>query len=791
VSGSTLAPTRQEPGPEPEPTSARARRRERRRAEREGAATQPDLLVKTADNARSSQSRHEYRPDIDGIRGAAAIMVMGFHAKVPGFEGAYIGLDLFFVVSGYVITGLLMHEFVKNGGIKWGAFYARRARRLIPAKATMIIGVLIASYFILTPTAVGGDGGPQQETARSAAAAAGFVSNFFFLSATQSGDVDYFTHQPGTGVLLHTWSLSVEEQFYLALPLLILLAWLLAKVLRFPIVRMLFVVTIALGIASAWLAISWADTKPDEAYYLPITRAFEFLIGVALALVVRKVRVAYDLREVMGLAGIAIIAFVLWRPMPTEGYPSYWALLPCAAAALLTWAGVGGPTVATRLLSMRFLVALGLVSYGWYLWHWPFLVLGESLNLAPPPLYARVVLVLAALFVAYLSYRYIEGLFYKRSGTVSTSRTWGSRRVMISGVLAMSCVAGLSGGALALANDAETSPHWEEVTSQLTDVPPLPEECLGEQNFIPDKPGACNLVPFEWGRPTIVLWGDSHAWMYIPALEAAARKRDVNLVAFVMGACPMFLPTETATGACARSNRAALNFVERHVDDRAPMKVIGSFSFETYRGTPTVGLAQERDLDNANEEYVKKMAGYVEAGTPALFTRLGEIKADVDVVGPTPIIPRNAPLCEAITRPYSCDVPREQAIKDEADNVAWIEGLMSRLHGGRDPETDEVAIVRTTDVEVKGAGEGAVDGPTPPRLIDVAGALCNQTTCFAESDGITYYFDDNHLSAKMSRTLKKYFVPSIKEVVRAWETIQASGGKRRSSSSDSSDGPTE
>ena len=121
----------------------------------------------TAPIAKSKQSRAEYRPDIDGIRGAAAIMVMGFHAKVPGFEGAYIGLDLFFVVSGYVITGLLMHEYEKNGKIRWGAFYARRARRLIPAKATMLVVVVIASYFLLSPT------GSQQETAKSAAAAAG------------------------------------------------------------------------------------------------------------------------------------------------------------------------------------------------------------------------------------------------------------------------------------------------------------------------------------------------------------------------------------------------------------------------------------------------------------------------------------------------------------------------------------------------------------------------------------------------------------------------------------------
>jgi peptidoglycan/LPS O-acetylase OafA/YrhL len=194
-----------------------------------------------------TRTRSEYRPDIDGIRGAAAIMVMGFHAHVPGFEGAYIGLDLFFVVSGYVITGLLMYEYQRSGSIKWGAFYARRARRLIPAKATMLIGVLILSYLVATPT------GSQQQTAKSAAAAAGFVSNFFFW---QQDDVDYFGLEPGTGVLVHTWSLSVEEQFYLALPLAIFLAWALARVLRVPTLRTLLFTSVALGAASLWLAIT-------------------------------------------------------------------------------------------------------------------------------------------------------------------------------------------------------------------------------------------------------------------------------------------------------------------------------------------------------------------------------------------------------------------------------------------------------------------------------------------------------------------------------------------------------
>ncbi|MGA8258101.1 MAG: acyltransferase family protein [Nocardioides sp.] len=684
----------------------------------------PAAKQKLVEKTTPSKTRSEYRPDIDGIRGAAAIMVMGFHAKVPGFEGAYIGLDLFFVVSGYVITGLLMYEFQKTGGIRWGAFYARRARRLIPAKATMLIGVLILSYFIATPT------GSQQETARSAGAAAGFFSNFFFW---QSDNVDYFGHQPGTGVLLHTWSLSVEEQFYLGLPIAILLAWGLSKALRVPVVRTLLFTTVALAIASCWLAITWADLHPKAAYYMPITRAFEFLMGVALALVVRRLRLAYDLREVMGLAGIAICAFVIWKPMPVDGYPSYWALLPCTAAVLMTWAGVGGPTLATRFLSIKFLVGLGLISYGWYLWHWPFLVLGESINLAPPPLYARVLLIFAALGVAYLSYRFIEGLFYKRSGAKTTGPTWGSKKVIISGVVAMSSVAGLSTAAVALADDQAHTPRWEKVITQLTDYAEMPSECLGE-TFIPDKPQKCMLVPFERDRPTVVLWGDSHAWMYIPAIEAAARKRDVNLVAFVMGACPPFEAPEDDNIGCARNNRMALDFVSRLSERKQPLRVITSASWETYRGATRLELAQEGAVGQAQNDYVERISELFSAGAVDLFEELGALGVQTDIVGPTPTIPRNAPLCAARPRPYSCDVARSDAILDEDDNTAWLLERMAAL-------------------------------PKGSKYIDATPTLCDDNTCFAESEGVVNYFDDNHLSAKLSRRLKKYFAPSIRSVV--------------------------
>jgi hypothetical protein len=339
--------------------------------------------------------------------------------------------------------------------------------------------------------------------------------------------------------------------------------------------------------------------------------------------------------------------------------------------------------------------------------------------------------------------------------------------VMMSGVLAMSCVAGLSGGALALADEAKSSQHWERVDAQLADAPVMPAECLQGQALIPSRPGRCDLVPYERGRPTVMLWGDSHAWMYIPAIEAAARGKDVNLVAFVMGACPVFIPTKTPTGSCARSNAKAMKYAEALVDNKAPLKIIISESYETYRGTPAIGRVDR------NVDYVKKLARYSQLGTPAVFQRLSDIGADVDVVGPTPIIPRNAPLCEAIPRPFSCDVSRSDAIIDESENRTWLLRLMSELPGAVDPKSGKSRIVVTTgDTRAARSGRREDDqgrriegGPAAPRFIDPAAALCDATTCFAAGDGITYYFDDNHLSAKMALTLTPYFLPSIRDVL--------------------------
>ena len=371
--------------------------------------------------------------------------------------------------------------------------------------------------------------------------------------------------------------------------------------------------------------------------------------------------------------------------MPTDGYPQAWALLPCTGALLIIWAGTGSKTAdhATSCRS-RLFVGLGLVSYGWYLWHWPLLVMGESVNLITPPLWVRITLVMAALGIAILSYTFIEGIFYRRSGHRKAARTYGGPRVVLTGVTTMSIVVTMAGGAFLIAKDEAKSPEWQAVSKQLTDVPRMPEECLAESDeLIPSQPVACEIVPFEEDRPTVVLWGDSHAWMYIPALEAAIGKKDVNLMAFVMGGCPPFLAGHGATTGCAGSNRLAMDFIGELRQLDQPFRIILSASWDLYLEGSEKLLASKEVASRANPAYIAKMADIFNERGPRLFERLGEREVPIDVVAPTASVQRNAPLCEAQRLPLSCDRDRAKAILNEADTRDWLDDQMDGL--GRRP----------------------------------------------------------------------------------------------------------
>ncbi|MDO9497709.1 MAG: SGNH hydrolase domain-containing protein [Nocardioides sp.] len=263
------------------------------------------------------------------------------------------------------------------------------------------------------------------------------------------------------------------------------------------------------------------------------------------------------------------------------------------------------------------------------------------------------------------------------------------------------------------------------------DHPRLPPRCEGDLHIIPTTPGACFVTEFRKNRPTVVLWGDSHAWQYVPAVQAAARARKANLVGFFMGGCPpvkvaLKEPTDGYKSICEKHNAMAMKFVKRLEKGPQDVRVLLGASWAGYR------RADREIRGGAGEAYygytawVKQMVRLFMRGAAPLFPALGKVGVDVDVIGQTATVPRRPAACPTGEEPYTCAIPRKQAIYDEAKTRTWLRGLMKKLAGR-------------------------------PRLIEVNNAFCGPTRCHGMVDGIYTFYDDLHLSATNVRTLRPFF----------------------------------
>lgn len=297
----------------------------------------------------------KYRRDIDGLRTLAVLPVVFNHAGIPGFPGGFVGVDIFFVISGFLISGILARE-VEESRYSVVRFYERRARRILPALFAVIAVTLIIGCFILTPMQFDGLG-------KSVATTLLFVSNLWFWYSAG----DYF----GPGVelepLLHTWSLAVEEQFYFLYPLLL---WALSGFSR----KTLVLAVGSLSLLSLALSIYATPSHPTFSFYLLPTRIWELGAGALLALGVFPTSRQRWVSELAGVLGLGLIVGAILLVDDQTPFPGLSAVAPVAGAVLLIIAGFGPGSTASRLLSLSPLVGIGLISYSLYLWHWPIIV---------------------------------------------------------------------------------------------------------------------------------------------------------------------------------------------------------------------------------------------------------------------------------------------------------------------------------------------------------------------------------------------------------------------------------
>ncbi len=304
------------------------------------------------------------------------------------------GVDVFFVISGFLITSIIMDE-IADGRFSIARFYERRIRRIFPALFAMLaVSCVVASVLFL----------PHEfrDFANSLTAATLFVSNFFFWQTT-----DYFSGPAHLKPLLHTWSLAVEEQFYIVFPVL------LAAIQRWgrgafrSLLLLFFAISLAISV--------WSVTeKPVAGFYLAPSRAWELLLGALLAMGVPPAIGNRLIREALGALGLLAIGWAVTTYSPATPFPGYHALAPCLGAGLLIYSGQGSPTYASRLLSLKPMVALGLISYSLYLWHWPVLVFARHWHGGVLSAGQTTDLVLISVGLAFASWKYIEQPF--RSG---------------------------------------------------------------------------------------------------------------------------------------------------------------------------------------------------------------------------------------------------------------------------------------------------------------------------------------------------------------------------------------
>jgi peptidoglycan/LPS O-acetylase OafA/YrhL len=508
----------------------------------------------TRDESGTAPGDRRFRPDVEGLRAVAVVLVVLYHAGIPSFTGGFIGVDVFFVISGFVITGLLLREHQASAGISFLGFYARRCRRILPAATVVILTTVAATYLVLG--AVSGN-----STANDGRWAAVFLSNFHF----ESVGTNYLTALRPPSPLQNFWSLSVEEQFYLIYPSFFLLV---SKVRTRMSLRSRLALTLAGVVAFSFVwSITETATNPTASYFSPFTRAWELAIGALIALGTPWLRRlpqwwASALTWV-GLGTIAVAAVTI-----TSGtiYPGSVVALPVVGAALVVGGGTAIPRRgAESLLALRPFQWLGKRSYSLYLWHWPILILAaERVGRTSLPVGENVLLMGVAVLVSMASYRYIENPI-RHAGVPAKASVLAGAVVIVATVVVLTLVIHtetaptVMNRVIPAANEGAVI-HEVAVASRITKVPhdlspPLTNmgligaagdvryRCSGSSD-VPSSPPAgvvrepiCTLGD-PTGKKLMVVYGDSHALMWLPALDYIAKQVHWRLVFLTHYFCP-------------------------------------------------------------------------------------------------------------------------------------------------------------------------------------------------------------------------------------------------------------
>lgn len=624
------------------------------------------------------------------------VPVVLYHADVGAFSGGFTGVDVFFVISGFLITSIIAGEIAAD---KFSIvnFYERRIRRIFPALfAVLFVSCLLAIWLLL----------PSQFEifGKSVAATALFASNILFWTET-----GYFAAPASANPLLHTWSLAVEEQFYLVFPILLLCLhrwfggrWILWLVL--------------LMIASFALSLWGVVNKPSATFYLAPTRAWELLIGSLLALGAFPTMRNRLMTEGLALLGIGLIAWGVFGLSAGDPFPGLNALFPCVGAALLIYAGQGSPTSVSKVLGSRGPVFIGLISYSLYLWHWPLLVFGQIWAVYELTAVQTTAIVAASFLAAFISWKYVEAPFRKKDAVFKRTGLF-----VAAGALTAVCIAF---GVHAVASQGwpqRVSAKSIEITSYTESHNPRRLECL----VYPGNPVEEPCVYGASVDPSYAVWGDSHGDSTIYGIGQVAAANAQSVLFLGSAGCPPIVVIRVESFGCVDENALALQrlvesdtvrtvilvarwsvYVEGRAVDLGPAERVGQkpVRFTSAAGTP---LSRE-----------ERIAGF-KAGLNQTVEALHKVGKRVVLVYPIPEIGYDVPTTLAqleasgrsasdFTRSIDLYWGRQEAVFETLDGIAGTGGNLVRLYPHK--------------------------------------ALCPGNTCLTYSNGAPLYRDDDHLS---------------------------------------------
>jgi peptidoglycan/LPS O-acetylase OafA/YrhL len=671
-------------------------------------------------------------PHVQGLRAIAVLAVVLYHFWPARFSGGYVGVDIFFVISGFLITAHLMRELSATGTVRLGQFWARRARRLLPASLLVLLFcALVAMSPYLTPTsALPGE-------VREILASTFYVENWYLAL----NSADYLNHSGDPTTVQHYWSLSLEEQFYVMWPLIMLLAaWLAVKWFGGRRRRTVIVSLAVVSAASFVFCVVFTITDPAPAYFVTFGRMWQFGVGAMVALI-PALRVRHAIGSfVLGWAGIAVLAFVIFRFDGQTPFPGYMAAVPTlAAAAVIAASNTERWWYPTRLLALRPAQFVGDISYSLYLWHWPLIIIAPSVPFWGLTIYHRLALLALCFVLAWLTKRFVEDP--ARGWKVLTSRP--ARATLWSSLAAMIVVGSTAGVAWAV-----NAPAYNDGVRAIQALREDPPECFGaavvlepscagtefgdtilpapgfagvdrptdSQCFVQlndARPVSCEFGSDAADAPRVALVGDSHAYQLLPTFQRMADENGWHLTTYFKGACPWSTTPLSTAGAFGAACTEWREGVRAGLAD-ADLDAVFTAAIAT---TPYASDGYPSEQDAAVAGYREAWSEMLERGIPVI------------TVVDNPVWETDPNKCLRTRALSECDGPRSELIVAD------------------DPLRD------------------AASGLSGVTLLDFTDVFCGPDVCSPVVGGANVYRDQDHITVTFADTLSPWYTLAISEAL--------------------------